>query len=339
MRTRVAINGFGRIGRNTLRGILSRGSELEVVAINDLTDPAALAQLFEYDSILGRFPERASAEGESLVVGEHRIRALAERDPAALPWAELGVDVVLESTGRFTSREAASAHLDAGARVVIVTAPAAGADLTVVVGVNDGLLDLSRQRVLSNASCTTNCLATVLRVFQDAFGIEQGIMTTTHAYTGDQNLHDGPHKDPRRARAAALNIVPTSTGAATAIGLVMPELEGRLSGRALRVPVPTGSYLEVALQSSTPGLTAERVNAAFRAAAAGPAAKYLEYSEAPLVSSDVIGTEYSAVFDSGLTAVFGNTVQISAWYDNEWGYTTRLIDLTERVGQALPARS
>lgn len=332
MTTRVAINGFGRIGRNFLRGALQHSADFEVVAINDLTDPATLAHLLQYDTILGRFSEPVTAGDGVLHVGAREIRAFAEREPGKLPWAELGVDVVVESTGFFTSKEAASAHLDAGAKNVIISAPAKDADLTVVVGVNDQLLDPKNQPVISNASCTTNCLATIAQVFSDEFGISQGFMTTTHAYTGDQNLHDGPHRDLRRARAAALNIVPTSTGAASAIGLVMPELQGKLDGRALRVPVATGSYLELSLQSPTPGLTAERINAAFRAAAEGEKAKYLEYSEAPLVSSDIIGTEYSAVFDSGLTTVFGNTVQISAWYDNEWGYSTRLVELVERVG-------
>jgi len=335
---RVGVNGFGRIGRNFFRAVEAQRAagttDIEIVAVNDLTPPENLAHLLKYDSILGRLPQEVSVDGDFIVVGSQRIKALAVKEgPSALPWAELGVDVVVESTGIFTDAEKARGHLDAGAKKVIVSAPAKGEDLTVVMGVNDGDYDGS-QSIISNASCTTNCLGPMAKVLDEAFGIERGLMTTIHAYTADQNLQDGPHKDPRRARAAAINVVPTSTGAAKAISLVLPQLKGRLDGYALRVPVPTGSAtdLTVTVREAT---SADAVNAAFKAAAEGPLKGLLVYSEAPLVSSDIVHDPASCIFDAGLTKVIEDQVKIVGWYDNEWGYSNRLVDLTGLVAAKL----
>lgn len=331
--TRVAINGFGRIGRNVLRAILERGSDLEVVAVNDLTEPAALARLLAFDSTAGRLGRPVSVDGDHLVVDGRRIAVLAEREPARLPWAELGVDVVLESTGRFTSATAARGHLDAGARAVLVGAPSDGADVTIAYGVNTEAYDPAAHTVVSTASCTTNALAPLALVLDDLAGIEHAFMTTVHAYTQEQNLQDGPHRDPRRARAAALNIAPTTTGAAKAIGLVLPQLDGRLSGDSIRVPVPVGSIVELNATVARE-VTREDVLAAYRAAAAGPLAGVLEYSEDFLVSSDVVGNPASSVFDSHLTRVDRTHVKVVAWYDNEWGFSNRVVDTLELIGRS-----
>ncbi|WP_345802851.1 type I glyceraldehyde-3-phosphate dehydrogenase [Microbacterium sp. AZCO] len=330
--TRIAVNGFGRIGRNTLRALLERDSDLEIVAVNDLTDPKALAQLLRFDSSLGRLGRPVEVEGDELVVDGRRIRVLAERDPANLPWKELEVDVVLESTGRFTSAEAAKAHLDAGARKVLVSAPSDGADVTLAYGVNTGAYDPATHIIVSNASCTTNALAPLASVLDDLAGIEHGFMTTVHAYTQEQNLQDGPHRDPRRARAAGVNIVPTTTGAAKAIGLVLPALDGKLSGDSIRVPVPVGSIVELNTTVSRE-VTREEVLAAYRAAASGPLAGILEYSEDPLVSSDITGNPASSIFDAALTRVDGRHVKVVAWYDNEWGFSNRVIDTLELLAR------
>lgn len=333
MGTRIAINGFGRIGRNYVRAALSKGADLDLVAVNDLTDTATLAHLLKYDSVTGILDAEVSHDEKSITVNGDTFQVLSERDPAALPWAELGVDIVIESTGRFTKVEAAEAHRTAGAKKVIVSAPAGNAP-TFVMGVNHTSYDPETQHVISNASCTTNCLAPVAGVFNQAFGIERGFMMTAHAYTADQVLQDSPHPDLRRARAAALNIVPTSTGAAKAIGLVLPELAGKLDGSSYRVPIPTGSVVDLTL-TTRDGLTVDEVNAAFRDAAAGDLAGYLQYSEDPLVSSDIVHNPHSAIFDAGLTNVSGNLVKVSAWYDNEWGYSNRLVDLTSFVAEKL----
>ncbi len=335
MPVRVGINGFGRIGRNYLRATLERYSKFEVVAINDLTDAATLARLLKYDSMAGRLAAPVRVDGPNIVVDGRPIAVLTEADPAWLPWVNIGVDIVIECTGRFTRSADARKHLAAGARKVIVSAPATGDDVvTVVLGVNEGTYDPAVHDVISNASCTTNCLAPLAKVFHETFGIEHGMMTTVHAYTQDQNLQDGPHSDPRRARAAALNIIPTSSGAAQAIGLVIPELSGKLDGAALRVPVPTGSITDLTVEASRP-VTVEEVNAAYQAAAEGPLAGILSYSEDPLVSSDITGDPHSAIFDAGLTRVIGTHVKVSAWYDNEWGFSNRLVDLTEYVAAHL----
>jgi len=331
--TRVAINGFGRIGRNVLRAILERGSDLEVVAVNDLTEPAALARLLAFDSTAGRLGRPVSVDGDHLVVDGRRIAVLAEREPARLPWAELGVDVVLESTGRFASATAARGHLDAGARSVLVGAPSDGADVTIAYGVNTDAYDPAAHTVISTASCTTNALAPLARVLDDLAGIEHAFMTTVHAYTQEQNLQDGPHRDPRRARAAAVNITPTTTGAAKAIGLVLPQLDGRLSGDSIRVPVPVGSIVELNATVAR-DVTREDVLAAYRAAAAGPLAGVLEYSEDFLVSSDIVGNPASSVFDSHLTRVEGKHEKVVAWYDNEWGFSNRVVDTLELIGRS-----
>jgi glyceraldehyde 3-phosphate dehydrogenase len=330
---RVGVNGFGRIGRNFFRAVQASGHDIEVVAFNDLGDVATMAHLLKYDSILGRFPGEVSVSDEGIVVDGKTIKALAERDPANLPWGDLGVDVVLESTGFFTNADAAKAHIAGGAKKVIISAPAKGEDLTVVLGVNDDKYDGS-QVIISNASCTTNCLGPLAKVLNDAFGIEQGLMTTIHAYTQDQNLQDAPHKDLRRARAAALSVVPTSTGAAKAIGLVLPELQGKLDGYALRVPVPTGSAtdLTVTLAKSA---TVEEINAAYKAAAEGPLAGILRYNEDPIVSADIVTDPASCIYDAPLTKVIGNQVKVVGWYDNEWGYSNRLADLVKLVGSKL----
>ncbi|MCW1250353.1 type I glyceraldehyde-3-phosphate dehydrogenase [Acaricomes phytoseiuli] len=332
---KVAINGFGRIGRNYFRAALESGANLDIVAVNDLTSPEALAHLLKYDSITGRLTEDVEVVDGNLVIGGKTIKVLAERDPANLPWGELGADIVIESTGFFTKASDAQKHLDAGAKKVIISAPATDEDVTLVMGVNDDEYDPAKHNIISNASCTTNCLAPLAQVLNDAFGIERGLMTTVHAYTADQNLQDGPHKDPRRARAAAVNIVPTSTGAAKAIGLVLPELKGKLDGYALRVPVPTGSATDLTATVSRE-VTVEEVNAAYKAAAESGSLKgYLTYSEAPLVSTDIVTDPSSAIFDSGLTKAIGNQVKVVAWYDNEWGYSNRLVDLTNLVAEKL----
>ncbi|CAB4538012.1 MAG: type I glyceraldehyde-3-phosphate dehydrogenase [Actinobacteria bacterium] len=335
MATRVGINGFGRIGRNYLRAELAKGTELQIVAVNDLSDPSSLAHLLKYDSVNGRLNQEVSVDGQNIIVGGNVIKVLAERNPEDLPWGELGVDIVIESTGRFTDAEKARAHITAGAKKVIISAPATGEDATFVIGVNDELYDNEKHHIISNASCTTNCLAPFAKVFNDKFGIENGLMTTVHAYTADQNLQDGPHDDLRRARAAAINIVPSSTGAAKAIGLVLPELKGKLDGYALRVPVPTGSITDLTLVSKTT-VTVEQVKDAYReAAASGRLKGILKYTEDPIVSSDIVADPHSSIVDAGLIKVIGNTVKISSWYDNEWGYSNRLVELTELVASKL----
>ena len=336
MPTRVAINGFGRIGRAVLRSAVKRGADLDIVAVNDITEPGAMAQLLARDSVYGRFPEPVAADGDRLLVGKRSIRALREPDPAALPWTQLDVDVVIESTGRFRTRPGAAGHREAGARKVILSAPAKGAepvDANVVLGVNfEAVYDPERHHIITNASCTTNCLAPVAKVLHETVGIRHGLMTTIHAYTADQNLLDAPHKDLRRARAAAVNLVPTTTGAAKALGLVIPELEGRLNGFAVRVPVPTGSIVDLTVEAGRP-TSAGEVNAAFAArAAAAPLAGILAYSEDPIVSADIVASPYSAVFDAPLTSVVdGTQVKVVAWYDNEWGYSNRCVELAQRI--------
>ena len=338
MTVRVGINGFGRIGRNFLRAARQQGADLQVVAVNDLTDAATNAHLLRYDTTQGRFPGTVEVDGGDLVVDGARVRVLAEREPKALPWADLNVDVVVESTGRFTSRQAAAAHLDAGAPRVVISAPGKEVDATFVVGVNDDTYDPERHRVVSNASCTTNCFVPLVKVLDDSFGITTGLMTTVHAYTNDQNLLDLPHKDLRRARAAALNIVPATTGAARTTGLVLQAMEGRLDGSALRVPVGDGSITDFTAVVPQ-ALTVEQVNDAYRqAAAAGPLAKVLVYSEEPLVSSDIVGNPASCIFDAGLTMVQAiddhtSLVKVQGWYDNEWGYSNRLVDLAVVVAK------
>ena len=335
MATRVGINGFGRIGRNYLRAELAKGTVLEIVAVNDLSDPASLAHLLKYDSVTGRLNQEVKVDGQNIIVGGNVIKVLAERDPANLPWGELGVDIVIESTGRFTDAAAAQAHITAGAKKVIISAPASGDAATFVMGVNDHEYDPEKHHVISNASCTTNCLAPFAKVFNDKFGIENGLMTTVHAYTADQNLQDGPHGDLRRARAAAINIVPSSTGAAKAIGLVLPELKGKLDGYALRVPVPTGSITDLTLVSKV-DVTVEEIKAAYKAAAAsGPLKGILAYTEDEIVSSDIVTDPHSSIVDAGLIKVIGRTVKISSWYDNEWGYSNRLVELTQLVASKL----
>jgi glyceraldehyde 3-phosphate dehydrogenase (phosphorylating) len=337
---RVGVNGFGRIGRNFYRALEAQqaqgsSTDIEVVAVNDLTDNATLAHLLKFDSILGRFPKDISLEGDdTIVVGNNKIKALEVKEgPSALPWGDLGVDVVVESTGIFTNAAKAKGHLDAGAKKVIISAPATDEDITIVLGVNDEKYDGS-QNIISNASCTTNCLGPLAKVLNDEFGIVKGLMTTIHAYTQDQNLQDGPHKDLRRARAAALNIVPTSTGAAKAIGLVLPELKGRLDGYALRVPIPTGSVTDLTAEISK-SASVEEINAAFKAAADGPMKGILKYYDVPIVSSDIVTDPHSSIFDAGLTKVIDNQVKVVAWYDNEWGYSNRLVDLVALVGKSL----
>jgi glyceraldehyde 3-phosphate dehydrogenase len=331
---RVGINGFGRIGRNYFRAALAKGSDLEVVAVNDLTDNRALAHLLKYDSTAGPLAEEVGLEGDSIVVGGRSVKVLEERDPAALGWGDLGVDIVIESTGRFTKAADARKHIEAGAKKVIISAPATDEDGTFVMGVNEGSYDPDSMHILSNASCTTNCLAPLAKVFNDAFGIENGLMTTVHAYTADQNLQDGPHKDLRRARAAAVSIIPTSTGAAKAIGLVLPELKGKLDGFALRVPVPVGSITDLTVTSSRQ-VSVDEVLQAYREAADGPMKGILKYVDEPIVSADIVGDPHSSLFDSELTRVIGNQVKLSSWYDNEWGYSNRLVDLAEYVAARL----
>ncbi|WP_442545725.1 type I glyceraldehyde-3-phosphate dehydrogenase [Arthrobacter sp. KN11-1C] len=335
MTTRIGINGFGRIGRNYFRAALAQGADLEIVAVNDLTSPEALAHLLKYDSVGGRLTETVEVKEGNLVVDGSIIKVLAERDPANLPWGELGVDIVIESTGFFTKAAAAQKHIDAGAKKVLISAPASDEDITIVMGVNHELYDPAAHHIISNASCTTNCLGPLAKVVNDAFGIERGLMTTVHAYTADQNLQDGPHSDLRRARAAAINMVPTSTGAAKAIGLVLPELKGKLDGYAIRVPVPTGSATDLTVTVSRE-VTVEEVNAALKAASETEQFKgILSYTADPIVSSDIVGDPSSSIFDSGLTKVIGNQVKVVSWYDNEWGYSNRLVDLTELVASKL----
>jgi glyceraldehyde 3-phosphate dehydrogenase len=336
---RVGINGFGRIGRNFWRAVhAGGGGDIEIVAANDLGDLATIAHLLKYDTVLGTLDVDVSADGDVILVGSHSIKMLAERDPAALPWGELGVDVVIESTGRFTSAQDAGKHLAGGARKVIISAPAKGEDITVVMGVNDESYDPARHDIISNASCTTNCVAPMAKVLNDSFGIRKGLMTTIHAYTNDQVILDFPHKDLRRARAAAQNIIPTTTGAAKATALVLPELKGKLDGLSMRVPVMDGSVTDLVVQLDRE-VSVDEVNSAYRAAADGPLKGYLHYTADPIVSSDIVGTPYSCTFDSLLTMAFGDQVKVIGWYDNEWGYSNRLADLTALVGTSLPARS
>ena len=332
--TRIGINGFGRIGRNYLRAALAQNSDLEIVAVNDLSDPKSLAHLLKYDSVGGRLDAAVSVDGDSIVVNGKSIRVLAERDPAKIDWAELGVEIVVESTGFFTNADDARKHIEAGAKKVIISAPATGEDATFVIGVNEHLYEPENHHVISNASCTTNCLAPLVKVFMDNFGIKNGLMTTIHAYTADQNLQDGPHSDLRRARAAAINIVPSTTGAAKAIGIVIPELKGKLDGFALRVPIPTGSITDLTLISEK-AATVEQINAAYKKAAEGELKGILMYTEDPIVSSDIVGDPHSSIYDSGLIRVIDNTVKLSSWYDNEWGYSNRLVELTALVASKL----
>ncbi|BAL86830.1 putative glyceraldehyde 3-phosphate dehydrogenase [Actinoplanes missouriensis 431] len=332
MTIRVGINGFGRIGRNFFRAVLASGADIEIVGVNDLTDNATLAHLLKYDSILGRLGHEVKASADEITVGGKSFKAFAERDPNNLPWGDLGADVVIESTGFFTDATKAKAHIDKGAKKVIISAPAKNEDITIVMGVNDNLYDGAKHTVISNASCTTNCLAPMAKVLNDTIGIEKGLMTTIHAYTQDQNLQDGPHKDLRRARAAALNIVPTSTGAAKAVSLVLPELKGKLDGFALRVPIPTGSATDLTFTAAR-DTTVEEVNAAIKAAAEGPLKGILVYTEDDIVSADIVTDPASCIFDAGLTKVIGgNQVKVVGWYDNEWGYSNRLVDLVKLVG-------
>ena len=331
---KVGINGFGRIGRNFFRALVESGADIEVVGLNDLTDTKTLAHLLKYDSILGRFPHEVKAGEGEIVVDGKAIPVFAERDPAALPWAKVGAEIVVESTGFFTDAENAGKHLTAGAKKVIISAPAKGEDITIVMGVNDQDYDPAKHNIISNASCTTNCLAPMAKAIDDAFGIERGLMTTIHAYTNDQNVLDYPHKDLRRARAAALNMIPTSTGAAKAIGLVMPQLKGKLDGYAMRVPVPTGSATDLTIELKTPA-TKDEINAVVKAAAEGPMKGYLTYTEDPIVSSDIVTDPSSCIFDASLTNANGNMVKVLGWYDNEWGYSNRLVDIVELVGSKL----
>ncbi|NUR06222.1 MAG: type I glyceraldehyde-3-phosphate dehydrogenase [Nocardioidaceae bacterium] len=334
MTVRVGINGFGRIGRNFFRAVQASGADIEVVAANDLGDLKTMTHLLKYDSILGRFPEEVSVVDDGIKVGNRTLKILAEKDPAQLPWKDLGVDVVVESTGFFTDAEKAKEHVEGGAKKVIISAPAKNEDITIVMGVNHEDYDPEQHTIVSNASCTTNCLAPMAKALNDEFGIVKGLMTTIHAYTQDQNLQDAPHKDLRRARAAAINIVPTSTGAAKAIGLVLPELKGKLDGYALRVPTPTGSATDLSFEAGRE-TTVDEVNAAVKAAAEGPLQGFLRYTEDPIVSSDIVTDPASCIFDSGLTKVIGNQVKVVGWYDNEWGYSNRLADLILHVGAGL----
>jgi len=331
MSVRVGINGFGRIGRNFFRAVRKQGADVEIVAVNDLGDAKTMAHLLKYDSVLGPFEGEVEAADGGISVDGDELKLLNERDPAALPWGELGVDVVLESTGLFTKRDKAQLHLDAGAPKVVISAPATEPDVTLVLGVNDDAYDADQHRIISNASCTTNCVAPLAKVLNDAWGIESGFMTTIHAYTNDQQILDLPHKDLRRARAAAVNLIPTSTGAAKAIGIVIPELQGKVDGVAVRAPVADGSIVDFVAEVRSE-VTADEVNARFREAADdGPLAGFLLYSDEPLVSSDVVGNPYSSIFDSQLTMAHGKTVKVFGWYDNEWGYSCRLVDLVQRL--------
>jgi glyceraldehyde 3-phosphate dehydrogenase len=331
MALKAGINGFGRIGRNVFRAAHAAGADIDWVGVNDITDTKTLAHLLKYDSILGPFPGEVSHTDDSIVVDGKELKVFAERDPADLPWSDVGADVVIESTGLFTDRDSAAKHLDAGAKKVIISAPASGPDATLVLGVNFDAYDKENHTVVSNASCTTNCLAPVAKVLHDEFGIESGLMTTIHAYTADQRLQDMPHKDLRRARAAAINLIPTSTGAAKAIGVVIPELEGKLNGTSVRAPIPTGSLTDLVavLGRET---NAEEVNNLFKERAdTGDLEGILSYTEDPIVSSDIVKSPYSSIFDAGMTMVIGNLVKVGAWYDNEWGYSNRVVDLAQKV--------
>lgn len=331
MAIKLGINGFGRIGRLVFRAILERGIDtFDIVAVNDLTDAKTLAHLFKYDSVHGTFPGTVAVDGDYLVVNGDRFRVFSERDPAKLPWGDLGCDVVIESTGVFRTRDKAALHLAGGAKKVVISAPASGAvDATVVLGVNDDVLT-GAEEVISNASCTTNCLAPMVKVLDDAFGVEKGLMTTVHAYTADQNIQDAPHKDLRRARAAALSIIPTTTGAAKAVGLVLPELQGKLDGMALRVPTPDGSFTDLTVVLKTEA-TAEEINAAYKAAAEGAFKGILEYTEDPIVSIDIIHNPHSCIYDAGNTIASGTLVKVTGWYDNEWGYANRTVDIAQKL--------
>src|SRR6188472_2841320 len=333
MAVKVGINGFGRIGRNVFRAAKENNADIEFVAVNDLVDTGTMAHLLAYDSILGRYPGGVEVDGDTIVADGDRVKVLSERDPAQLPWGELGVDVVIESTGFFTKREDAAKHLEAGAKKVIISAPATEPDVTVALGVNfDTAYDPASHHVISNASCTTNCLAPLAKVLHDAFGIEQGLMTTIHAYTADQRLQDMPHKDPRRSRAAALNLIPTTTGAAKAVGLVLPELNGKLNGFSMRAPVPTGSAVDLVFTTAEP-LDKEKINAALKDAADGPLKGILAYTEDPIVSSDIVGDPHSSIVDAQSTMVIGDgrMAKVISWYDNEWGYSNRCVELAGKV--------
>ena len=336
-KTRVGINGFGRIGRNFLRAQLQQGGDFEIVAANDIGDTKTMAHLLRHDSVLGNLDVPVEAGDDSITVGGHEIKFLSERDPADLPWADLGVDIAIESTGLFTKRPDAEKHLQAGAKKVVISAPATDPDLTIVLGVNDREYDPEQHHVISNASCTTNCVAPVAKILHEAYGIERGFMTTIHAYTNDQQILDLPHKDLRRARAAAINLIPTSTGAARAIGVVLPELKGKVDGMSMRAPVPTGSIVDLVVQIGAEP-TAEEVNELFRGKAdTGDLEGILQYTDEPIVSSDIVHSSYSSIFDSGLTMANGPLVKVFSWYDNEWGYSCRLVDLVEKIGATLPA--
>ena len=334
MTVRVGINGFGRIGRSFWRAAQKSGAGVEIVAVNDLGDKKTMAHLLKYDSVMGVLPDAISATDDGITINGKALRVLSERDPAKLPWKSLGVDVVVESTGFFTEREKAAAHLAGGARVVVISAPATGADATFVYGVNHAEFDAKKHQVVSNASCTTNCFVPLVKVLDDAFGVVNGMMTTVHAYTGDQMLVDGPHKDLRRARGAAINITPTSTGAARATSLVMAAMKGKLDGTALRVPIPTGSITDFVANLAKPA-SVDEINAAFKSAAAGAMKGVLEYCTDPIVSSDIVGNPHSCVYDADLTMSMGTLVKVLGWYDNEWGYSNRLVDLTAHIGKSL----
>ena len=336
-KTRVGINGFGRIGRNFLRAQLQRGGDFEIVAANDIGDTKTMAHLLKHDSVLGTLDVPIEAGDGTITVGGHEIKFLSERDPADLPWADLGVDVAIESTGIFTRRDGAQKHLDAGAKKVVISAPATDPDITLVLGVNDREYDPDQHNIISNASCTTNCIAPVAKVLHEAYTIERGFMTTIHAYTNDQRTLDLPHKDLRRARAAAINLIPTSTGAARAIGIVLPDLKGKIDGMSMRAPVPTGSIVDFVVQVATE-TSVDEVNALFRGKAdTGDLEGILQYTDEPLVSTDIVHSPYSSIFDSDLTMVNGNLVKVFSWYDNEWGYSCRLVDLVEKIAETLPA--
>jgi glyceraldehyde 3-phosphate dehydrogenase len=336
-KTRVGINGFGRIGRNFLRASMTRGADFEIVAANDIGDTNTMAHLLKHDSVLGKLDVPVEAGDGFIRVGGNEIKFVSEKDPAQLPWGELGVDIAIESTGLFTGRDAAQKHLDAGAKKVVISAPATDPDITVVLGVNDRDYDPEKHNIISNASCTTNCVAPLAKVLHEAYGIERGFMTTIHAYTNDQRTLDLPHPDLRRARAAAINLIPTSTGAARAIGLVLPDLKGKVDGMSMRAPVPTGSVVDLVVQVSRE-TTADEVNALFRSKAdTGDFEGILEYTDEPIVSTDIVHSSYSSIFDSDLTMVNGNMVKVFGWYDNEWGYSCRLVDLVVKIGRTLPA--
>jgi glyceraldehyde 3-phosphate dehydrogenase len=334
---RVGINGFGRIGRNFLRAQLQQGGEFEIVAANDIGDTKTMAHLLKHDSVLGQLNAKVEAGDGFIRVDGHEIKFVSEKDPADLPWSELGVDVAIESTGKFTKREAAQKHLDAGARKVVISAPATDPDITLVLGVNDHDYDPEQHNIISNASCTTNCIAPVAKILHEAYTIERGFMTTIHAYTNDQHTLDLPHKDLRRARAAAINLIPTSTGAARAIGIVLPDLKGKIDGMSMRAPVPTGSIVDFVVQVARE-TSVDEINELFRSKADnGDLEGILLYTDEPLVSTDIVHSPYSSIFDSGLTMVNGNLVKVFSWYDNEWGYSCRLVDLVEKIGETLPA--